>query len=67
MFGCRDPVSDGCTVVSWYDYNDTGSFLGQNWDWMEAQKSNLVLLTIAQPDKPMIKMVTEAGITCKMG
>lgn len=67
MFGCRDPVSDGCTAFSWYDSNDRYSFLGQNWDWMEAQKANLILLTVEQPGKPTIKMVTEAGIIGKIG
>lgn len=34
---------------------------------MEEQKENLVILTIDQPDKPTIKMVTEAGILGKIG
>lgn len=34
---------------------------------MEAQKANLILLTIEQSEKPTIKMVTEAGIIGKIG
>ena len=41
--------------------------MAQNWDWMEEQSPNLLLLTIIQPDKPTIKMVTEAGIIGKIG
>ena len=57
--------SDGCTTVSL----QTGehSWLGQNWDWMEEQKENLVLLTVACSGKPTIKMVTEGGIIGKIG
>ena len=57
--------SDGCTALSWR--TDDASFLAQNWDWMEAQKENLVALTIAQPGKPTIKMITEAGLIGKIG
>lgn len=35
--------------------------------WMEAQKENLILMTIRQPGFPTIKMVTEAGIIGKIG
>lgn len=57
--------NDGCTTVSL----QTGehAWLGQNWDWMEEQKENLVLLTIACPGTPTIKMVTEGGIIGKIG
>ncbi|EME86512.1 uncharacterized protein MYCFIDRAFT_88844 [Pseudocercospora fijiensis CIRAD86] len=58
-------TSDGCTALSWKT-ND-GAFLAQNWDWMEEQKPNLVLLTIRQHGKPTIKMVTEAGLIGKIG
>lgn len=34
---------------------------------MERQKQNLVVLTISQPSKPQIKMVTEAGLMGKIG
>lgn len=34
---------------------------------MEEQKENLIILTIEQPSKPIIKMVTEAGIIGKIG
>ncbi|KAK3633661.1 hypothetical protein LTR56_015727 [Elasticomyces elasticus] len=57
--------SDGCTALGWR--TEDASFLAQNWDWMEAQKENLVVLTIEQHDKPTIKMVTEAGLIGKIG
>ncbi|KAF2765745.1 peptidase C45 acyl-coenzyme A:6-aminopenicillanic acid acyl-transferas-like protein [Teratosphaeria nubilosa] len=57
--------SDGCTALSWR--TERSSFLAQNWDWMEEQKRNLVIMTIEQRDKPTIKMVTEAGIIGKIG
>lgn len=61
-FGC---FNDGCTALSWR--TDDASFLAQNWDWMEAQKANLILLHIEQEGKPSIKMVTEAGLIGKIG
>ncbi|KAH0154376.1 AAT-domain-containing protein, partial [Aureobasidium melanogenum] len=57
--------SDGCTALSWL--HDDSSILAQNWDWMTEQKQNLVLMTIHQPNKPTIKMVTEAGLIGKIG
>lgn len=47
--------------------NDHNSFLAQNWDWMEQQKANLVMLSIQQAGKPHIKMITEAGLIGKIG
>ncbi|KAF7186408.1 Acyl-coenzyme A:6-aminopenicillanic-acid-acyltransferase 40 kDa form [Pseudocercospora fuligena] len=58
-------TSDGCTALFWKT-NDA-MFLAQNWDWMENQKKNLVLLTIRRQSKPTIKMVTEAGLIGKIG
>lgn len=57
--------SDGCTALSWR----TGdvSFLAQNWDWMDAQRENLVFLEIEQRPRPCVKMVTEAGLIGKIG
>jgi isopenicillin-N N-acyltransferase-like protein len=57
--------SDGCTALSWL--TDEHSWLAQNWDWNEAQKKNLVFLSIDQPGKPRIKMITEAGLIGKIG
>jgi isopenicillin-N N-acyltransferase-like protein len=68
VFGLMDPervISDGCTSLSWI--RDSRNRMGQNWDWMEEQKTNIVLLTIAQPGYPVIKIVTEAGIIGKIG
>ncbi|KAL4911380.1 hypothetical protein BDW74DRAFT_164892 [Aspergillus multicolor] len=61
-FGC---FSDGCTSLSWQ--TEERSFLAQNWDWLPAQKENLVALEITSPHKPPIKMITEAGIIGKIG
>ncbi|GAB7361411.1 hypothetical protein MBLNU230_g1467t1 [Neophaeotheca triangularis] len=57
--------SDGCTALSWRTPN--ASYLAQNWDWMERQKENLIVLTIEQVSRPTIKMVTEAGLIGKIG
>ncbi|KZT56543.1 AAT-domain-containing protein [Calocera cornea HHB12733] len=57
--------SDGCTALAWK--TDGASFLGQNWDWMPAQKENLIIANIVQAGKPAISMVTEAGIIGKIG
>jgi isopenicillin-N N-acyltransferase-like protein len=57
--------SDGCTTVYW-NAGD-GTFLGQNWDWMEAQKANAGLMTLISPGLPTIKVMTEAGIIGKIG
>jgi len=69
--------SDGCTALSWHppfsstsdaDPNSPAvSHLAQNWDWMTPQKENLIILHISQASKPMIKMVTEAGLIGKIG
>lgn len=75
-FGYAPQLTDGCTAASWL--TEKRSWLGQNWDWNPEQQENLVLLTImptashgagtaeAKP-KPLIKMVTEAGIIGKIG
>lgn len=57
--------SDGCTALSWK--TDTASYLAQNWDWEVAQAANLIQMTIEQPGKPTIKMITEAGVIGKIG
>lgn len=57
--------SDGSTALSWR--TEDASYLAQNWDWMEAQKKNPIVLTITQAEKPTIKMVTEAGLIGKIG
>ncbi|KAI9737886.1 MAG: hypothetical protein M1834_009256 [Cirrosporium novae-zelandiae] len=57
--------SDGCTSLYWK--TEKRPFQAQNWDWNEAQKENLILITIHQADFPIIKMVTEAGIIGKIG
>jgi isopenicillin-N N-acyltransferase-like protein len=57
--------SDGCTSLAWHTENR--AFLGQNWDWMTAQKENLIIAKIYQSGKPTIQQITEAGIIGKIG
>ncbi|KAJ5719219.1 hypothetical protein N7493_007674 [Penicillium malachiteum] len=57
--------NDGCTNLYWKTKGNT--FLAQNWDWMEDQKQNLIILDIVNDKIPRIKMVTEAGIIGKIG
>ncbi|KAI9880570.1 MAG: hypothetical protein M1830_002269 [Pleopsidium flavum] len=57
--------SDGCTALSWKAGD--ASFLAQNWDWQHEQMENLILIRIRQPSKPLIHMITEAGIIGKIG
>ncbi|KAL8822099.1 MAG: hypothetical protein Q9191_007160 [Dirinaria sp. TL-2023a] len=57
--------TDGCTSLSWK--TQKRSLLGQNWDWMEEQKENLIAIEIHQPGFPIIKMMTEAGMIGKIG
>ncbi|KAI1299906.1 peptidase C45 acyl-coenzyme A:6-aminopenicillanic acid acyl-transferase-like protein [Xylaria venustula] len=59
--------SDGCTSLGWL--TASRSFLGQNWDWMIEQGSNLVICHVSQPGTgiPDFSMVTEAGIIGKIG
>ncbi|KAF2714570.1 peptidase C45 acyl-coenzyme A:6-aminopenicillanic acid acyl-transferas-like protein [Pleomassaria siparia CBS 279.74] len=57
--------SDGCTALAWH--TEENAWLAQNWDWMNAQKENLIITKITQPGKPTIQQVTEAGIIGKIG
>ncbi|CAK7567023.1 MAG: hypothetical protein SEPTF4163_004981 [Sporothrix epigloea] len=57
--------SDGCTALAWQTQGT--SFIAQNWDWMEEQKENLVLVHITQHDRPSIKYLAEAGLIGKIG
>lgn len=50
--------SDGCSSLAWQKGND-GVFLAQNWDWIARVKDNLVIMSIDQPGKPKIWMVSE--------
>ncbi|KAE8443117.1 hypothetical protein EG329_002361 [Mollisiaceae sp. DMI_Dod_QoI] len=60
--------SDGCTSLAWRTTNGK-SVISQNWDWMSAQKKNVVVLNIKQigTELPEIKMATEAGMIGKIG
>lgn len=67
-FGLMEPgrmVSDGCTSLAWSTADV--SRMGQNWDWMEEQKENIIFLTLKQTGMPIIKMMTEGGIIGKIG
>jgi len=46
---------------------DGRTWLAQNWDWMGRQRDAMVLLTIRQPGRPSLVMVTEAGLVGKVG
>ncbi|KAG8631014.1 hypothetical protein KVT40_000154 [Elsinoe batatas] len=60
--------SDGCTAVGWTDaQGGGGSILAQNWDWMEKQKENLVLLDVQGEGKVRFQVMTEAGLVGKIG
>lgn len=57
--------SDGCTSLAWH--TEKRAYLCQNWDWMNAQKENLIVTKITQAGKPTINQITEAGIIGKIG
>lgn len=52
--------SDGCSSTGW-DRKDLGVLLAQNWDWTARVKNNCVMMSIDQPNKPKIWMVTEVS------
>ncbi|WPG99942.1 Hypothetical protein R9X50_00276500 [Acrodontium crateriforme] len=58
-------IGDGCTNA--WAQTPYGPLQGQNWDWLVAQKRNLVQLTIRQHNYPEIQMITEAGMIGKIG
>lgn len=53
---------DGCTSVAWKLPSNT-QILAQNWDWRVSIGENLAMVSIAQPSKPKIWMVTEVSTT----
>ena len=60
---CRSEIalgrfSDGCTTLCWKK-SDNVRILSQNWDWTATVKKNLAMMSIEQPGKPTIYMVTE--------
>jgi isopenicillin-N N-acyltransferase-like protein len=63
---CRSEIamgnfSDGCTSLSWKKHNG-GRVLAQNWDWAPAAGKNITIMSIEQPGKPKVYMVTEVGL-----
>ncbi|RAL06674.1 putative acyl-CoA:6-aminopenicillanic-acid-acyltransferase [Aspergillus homomorphus CBS 101889] len=68
---CRSEISfgkfsDGCTSLSLHRQG-RGRILAQNWDFTTQVQKNLALVEIVQTDKPVIYMVTEAGLVGKIG
>lgn len=60
---CRSEIalgkfSDGCTSLSWKK-NENARVLSQNWDWTATVMDNLAMVSIEQPGKPTLYMVTE--------
>lgn len=51
--------SDGCSSLGWKRSDEV--LLAQNWDWTSRVKSNCVLMSIKQENKPAIWMVTEVS------
>ena len=62
--GSAAEVSDGCTSLAWA-LPDGRQVLAQNWDWTDAVGKNLVFVSIEQPGKPKIWMVTEVSTKFK--
>ena len=44
-----------------------GTLLAQNWDWLGAQREALILLRIAEGERPGCLTLTEAGMLAKIG
>jgi isopenicillin-N N-acyltransferase like protein len=58
----------GCTSFGVLPELTNGiTYIGQNWDFPEAQKDAIIILEIEQEGKPDILMATEAGIVGKIG
>jgi isopenicillin-N N-acyltransferase-like protein len=65
IINCRSEIamgmfSDGCTSMGWKT-SGTHVILAQNWDWTTLIQENCALVSIEQPGKPTIHMMTEAG------
>ncbi|KAE8381783.1 putative acyl-CoA:6-aminopenicillanic-acid-acyltransferase [Aspergillus bertholletiae] len=68
---CRSEISlgrfsDGCTTLAWKK-SEQARVLSQNWDWTTSVGKNMAMLRIEQPGKPIVHMVTEAGLVGKIG
>ncbi|PYH45542.1 putative acyl-CoA:6-aminopenicillanic-acid-acyltransferase [Aspergillus saccharolyticus JOP 1030-1] len=68
---CRSEISfgkfsDGCTSLSLHR-SGRGRILAQNWDFTTQLQNHLAMVEIIQPGKPVIYMVTEAGLVGKIG
>src|SRR5690625_4620801 len=57
----------GCTSVAALPPFAEQTFLAQNWDWRSAQYDATVGMRIEQKGRPVIQMITEAGIIGKIG
>jgi len=63
----ESPFVDECTSIGVSSPLVADTIIGQNWDWIEQQKNNLLLLKIERENMPNIVMITEAGIIGKIG
>lgn len=60
--------ADGCTSLSVTgEKTNTGTILGQNWDWKREIEGSVIMLRIIREGRPTICTITEAGILGKIG
>jgi isopenicillin-N N-acyltransferase-like protein len=62
-------LMDGCTAFAAYgSATPSGeTVLCQNWDWRATQREALVAMEVVRPGRPVVTMLTEAGIIGKIG
>jgi isopenicillin-N N-acyltransferase like protein len=69
MYPGDRPQEGECTAIAVLpEASASGEmFLAQNWDWKPQLMETVVLLEIAQPGKPKIVTLSEAGVVGKIG
>jgi isopenicillin-N N-acyltransferase like protein len=69
MYPGDRPEGGECTAIAVLpEASASGEMLlAQNWDWKPELMETVVLLEIAQPGKPNIVTLTEAGVVAKIG
>ncbi|MCR9387279.1 C45 family autoproteolytic acyltransferase/hydolase [Vibrio metoecus] len=69
MTGEATSCHDGCTSFASAPHSnkDNAMILGQNWDWIEAQRDACFIAHVKPESGPHYCMVTEAGIIGKIG